>query len=130
MMRHNFAAIMARLQGDDATAAQQYAEALAVTANWPPHEVWPLHLRYGECLDRLGRQDEALAQARLILDVNPRRLGALVLETKTLATLGRSAEARTALNRLRAALVDADRDLPAVAVADSLGARLDPPPPS
>lgn len=130
MLRHNFAAIMARLQGDDATAADAYARALAATATWPPHEVWPLRLRYGETLRRTGRGEEALAQARLILEVNPRRIGALVLETKASASLGRTDAARAALARLRAALARADRDLPAVAEADSLGALLDARPPS
>jgi tetratricopeptide (TPR) repeat protein len=130
MLRHNFAAITARLQGDAATAAAQYAQALAATAAWPPHEVWPLHLRYGETLRSLGRGEEALAQARLILDVNPRRIGALVLETKASASLGRRDAARAALTRLRTALARADRDLPAMAVTDSLGALLDARPPS
>ena len=130
MLRHNFAAITARLRGDDPTAAAQYAAALAATATWPPHEVWALHQRYGETLLRLGRPEEALAQARLILGVNPRRLGALVLETRASAALGRRDEARGALTRLRAALAHADRDLPAVAAADSLEARLGPRPPT
>ncbi len=83
-----------------------------------------------KALLRLGRGEEALAQARLILDVNPRRIGALVLETKALPALGRRDAARAALARLRAALAHADRDLPAVAVTDSLGALLDARPPS
>ncbi|MHB8078684.1 MAG: tetratricopeptide repeat protein [Candidatus Krumholzibacteriia bacterium] len=130
MLRHNFAAITARLQGDGATAATEYAAALAATTAWPPHEVWPLHLRYGETLLRLGRAEEALAQARLVLAVNPRRIGALLLETRADDALGRRDAARAALARLRTALARADRDLPAVAATDSLGARLDPRPPA
>lgn len=130
MLKHNFAAITARLQGDNATAAAEYADALAVTATWPPHEVWPLHLRYGETLFRLGRSEDALAQARIVLAANPRRLGALLLATRASSSLGRRDAARDALAHLRAALARADRDLPAVAAADSLGARLDARPPA
>ncbi len=127
---HVYQALLYELVGEPTGAMAEWGRALVELAREPPHRRWWLQWRYGESLLRLAQPAEALSQADAILGVNPNLTGPLLMRARCLLELDRRDEARAVLDRLDALLARADRDLPALAAADSLRRRLAPAPSS
>ncbi len=105
---HNCRGMLALEAGVADSACAHFAAALKASSDAAPSETWSLRLNHAKSLLLAGDPASALAQARAVLDVNPRRLRALSLETRALLALDRRDEAREALARLREALAAAD----------------------
>jgi tetratricopeptide (TPR) repeat protein len=127
---HLLRALSAHERGDNATAADELGQALALQPDEPPYSIWPWKYRYGAVLLALGRNEEALDQAREVLAYNPRRLRVLLLQARAQAALGRTEDARATIEQLRKNLGRADPDLAVVTEAESLAATLGVKPPA
>jgi len=127
---HLMRALVARERGDHAAAAAECAQALELEKDAPPFEIWSWKCRYATELLALGRNAEALDQAREVLAYNPRRLPALLLEARAQHALGRDDDARATVTLLRKDLVKADPNLAMVAGTDSLATALGVRPPA
>lgn len=89
-------------QGRTRDVADAYSEALDRNPNQPD-----VRVSLGQTFVRLGQPDEAMRQAKLVLDANPERLDAVLLEARILGLSGGS-DARASDRREQAvALVNA-----------------------
>ena len=123
--------IVADLAGDGARAAAAWAEALRILqAGAPRHELFYLQYRLGAALQASGRPREALAQVDPVLATNPRLPELLLLKVRCHLDLGEADAAAATLSQLEWSLAKADPDLPILAEAAALRARLGGTPPS
>ncbi len=118
-------AIAADLAGDGPRAAAAWGDALrALQPGTPFYELYYLKYRLAAALHASGRPRDALAVIDPMLAINPRLAVSLLLKAKCHLELGEKAPALKALEQLDRALAKADRDLPIVAEAAALRARL------
>jgi tetratricopeptide (TPR) repeat protein len=119
-LQHSYAACAAEIQGDWQAAAESRRAAIESMRGFPLYLLFGDFVRYGNALLHLQRSGEALAQADLVLQVNPRWIPALLLRARALVQLQRFEDATQAIDFLQAALSSAQPDFPAVARTDSL----------
>lgn len=117
--------IVADLAGDGARAAAAWDAALRILqAGTPRHELFYLHYRLGAALQASNRPREALAEIDPVLATNPRLPEVLLLKVRCHLDLGETAAAAATLSQLEWALAKADPDLPILAEAAAVRARL------
>ena len=116
-----FDALVADIADDPATAARLWRRVVdLIDGQRPYHETWFDRYRLASALEASGRPAEALAEIEPILDANPRAINVLVLATKCYLDLGRTAEARRAVDQLAWSVAKADEDFPARTTAAQL----------
>lgn len=116
-----FDALVADIADDPATAARLWRRVVElIDGEKPYHETWFDRYRLASALQASGRPEEALAEIEPILDANPRAINVLVLATKCYLDLGRTAEARRAVDQLTWSVAKADKDFPARTTAAQL----------
>ncbi len=122
-----FRAVIDELAGDHAAAADQFARALAVQEDWPPHvQLYDrVHLAYN--LIAVGALDRARVQIAEALAVNPRLAEGVLVAASIEAVAGNVREARRLLDSLERMLDRADADYPALADAIRLRQQLPDP---
>lgn len=117
--------IVADLAGDSPRAATAWDAALKILqAGTPRHELFYLHYRLGAALRASDRPREALAEIDPVLATNPRLPEVLLLKVRCHLDLGETEAAVATLSQLEWALAKADPDLPILAEAAAVRARL------
>lgn len=117
--------IVADLAGDGARAAAAWDAALRILqAGTPRHELFYLHYRLGAALRAGDRPREALSEIDPVLATNPRLPEVLLLKVRCHLDLGETEAATATLSQLEWALAKADPDLPILAEAAAVRARL------
>jgi hypothetical protein len=119
-MEESFRATFATIRGNDEAAVEHWRIVVDNEETLRPSDRFGDLFYYGTALCKVDRCEEALAQARWILGINPRYLPALMLQARALVTLERWQDARGATEALATALAQADPDFPYVAESDSL----------
>jgi tetratricopeptide (TPR) repeat protein len=117
---YRFEGLFAYYENDLDAAVTAWQTALTLGSPLAPHELLPIRTAYTRTLSALGQDQEALQQAREILQTNPVVIPALVVQTEALLALNEVEEAHESLLRLEATLVKADPDFPPVARAAEL----------
>ncbi len=118
--RYRYEALFAHYAEQPAEEAAAWAISLEKAIFLAPHELISYRKPYALSLVALQRDQEALHQAREILQSNPRVIPALVVQAETLVALQKYEKASKAVDMLQKALERADPDYPAVARAASL----------
>lgn len=110
--KNQFAAIISSIEGDYAESARRWELAADRFKEIAPHETWWLRNRLGEALLLAGQVEKAREQATLTLAYNPNEILSLMLLARSDMALGRTQEARAALDRLLMLLEVADDGIP------------------
>ncbi|MFH1845607.1 MAG: tetratricopeptide repeat protein [bacterium] len=119
-LEHSHRAAVAMSQQDYATAVDEWQLVLANSRGVQLYKQFGSLARYAQSLIAMEQYEEALAQANLILSINPRQIPALLAKIEAQMGLEQWEEANTTLKQAVTALNRADNDFPALARADSL----------
>ena len=123
-----FQALLCENDQKPAEAADHWHSAIALMEpDKMKHDLFFARIQYGRCLLAEDRNEEALAQAVTVLEINPRQIRALVVAIEANLALGRRTVARKYLAELDSALVKADSDFAPLLRAAELHQQLDQP---
>jgi tetratricopeptide (TPR) repeat protein len=122
---HQFAALLADLQGDYATAAEQWGKGVELMSEKTPfHDQWYARYRWAEALHKSGRSKDGLKVIDPMLSANPRLINHLILKVQCHLELKQVDHAKKALQQLEWSIAKADEDFPARAKAEELALKV------
>ena len=122
----HFRAMLCEHEGKAGEAAENWIKSIDLLSGFAPgHRLHFVRGQYGTCLLAEGKNRDALAQATVVLEVNPRDARALINATEACLALERRSEARKYLDQLERSLALAEPEFPAVQIAAELRQRLE-----
>jgi len=105
-------ALAATREEDYENAAALWGKRLQLYKGYPPHSLVLYRERFADALLEIDRPEQAMAEIATVLEINPRRISALVRAVEIQLALNETIEARKYLAALETALQDADPDFP------------------